>query len=97
MSEIFVSFLFFSFFKFKFKFKFKFLLQRVLKSLSDASEWLYGDGFEATTDELTKKLQELQEIVKPIQFRHAVNFFFFSNRNVILHPLTHYIFHFLGI
>ncbi|PSR80074.1 Hsp70 protein-domain-containing protein [Coniella lustricola] len=36
---------------------------------SSASEWLYGDGADASKDELKKKLQELQDIVTPIQNR----------------------------
>lgn len=36
---------------------------------SDASEWLYGDGVDATRDELKKKLKGLQDIVIPVQKR----------------------------
>jgi hypoxia up-regulated 1 len=38
---------------------------------SDASDWLYGDGAEATKDELKKKLKQLEDIVSPIQKRIA--------------------------
>lgn len=36
---------------------------------SAASDWLYGDGADATKEELKKKLKELQDIVVPIQNR----------------------------
>lgn len=36
---------------------------------NDASEWLYGDGAEATKEELKAKLKELQAIVGPVQKR----------------------------
>lgn len=36
---------------------------------SAASDWLYGDGADATREELRKKLSELQDIVVPIQNR----------------------------
>lgn len=36
---------------------------------SAASDWLYGDGADATREELRKKLSELQDIVIPIQNR----------------------------
>ncbi|KAL2129384.1 hypothetical protein VTI74DRAFT_7880 [Chaetomium olivicolor] len=36
---------------------------------SDASDWLYGDGADASKDELKAKLKELQVIVGPVQKR----------------------------
>lgn len=36
---------------------------------SAASDWLYEGGSEASTEELKKRLKELQDIVKPIQSR----------------------------
>lgn len=36
---------------------------------SAASEWLYGDGADASKEDLKKKLKELQDIVTPIQNR----------------------------
>lgn len=36
---------------------------------SATSDWLYGDGADASKDELKKKLKELQDIVTPIQNR----------------------------
>ncbi|KAK4444413.1 hypoxia up-regulated protein 1 [Podospora aff. communis PSN243] len=36
---------------------------------NDASDWLYGDGAEASKDELKARLKELQAIVNPIQKR----------------------------
>lgn len=36
---------------------------------SAASDWLYEDGADASTEELKKRLKELQDIVTPIQFR----------------------------
>lgn len=36
---------------------------------NDASEWLYGDGVDASKDELKKKLKDIQDIVTPIQTR----------------------------
>lgn len=36
---------------------------------SDASEWLYGDGADASKDELKKRIKGLQDIVTPIQNR----------------------------
>jgi hypoxia up-regulated 1 len=39
------------------------------KKNSDASDWLYGDGAEATKEELKAKLKELEAIVNPVQKR----------------------------
>lgn len=36
---------------------------------SEIGDWLYGDGAEATLDELKKKLKFLQDLVKPVQKR----------------------------
>ncbi|EAQ84150.1 hypothetical protein CHGG_10554 [Chaetomium globosum CBS 148.51] len=36
---------------------------------NDASDWLYGDGADATKEELKSKLKELQAIVVPVQKR----------------------------
>ncbi|KAG8163910.1 hypothetical protein KVR01_005828 [Diaporthe batatas] len=36
---------------------------------SDASDWLYGDGADASKDQLKKRIKELQDIVTPIQNR----------------------------
>ncbi|POS80190.1 hypoxia up-regulated protein 1 precursor [Diaporthe helianthi] len=36
---------------------------------SDASDWLYGDGADASKDDLKKRIKELQDIVTPIQRR----------------------------
>lgn len=36
---------------------------------SEASEWLYGDGADASKDELKKRIKGLQDIVTPIQNR----------------------------
>ncbi|KAI3392991.1 hypothetical protein diail_4902 [Diaporthe ilicicola] len=36
---------------------------------SEASEWLYGDGVDASKDELKKRIKGLQDIVTPIQNR----------------------------
>ncbi|KAI5456414.1 Hsp70 protein-domain-containing protein [Mariannaea sp. PMI_226] len=36
---------------------------------SEIGDWLYGDGAEATLDELKKKLKVLQDLVKPVQRR----------------------------
>ncbi|KAH6848124.1 Hsp70 protein-domain-containing protein [Chaetomium sp. MPI-CAGE-AT-0009] len=36
---------------------------------NDASEWIYGDGADATKEELKAKLKELQAIVDPVQKR----------------------------
>lgn len=41
------------------------------KLASDASEWLYGDGVDASKEELKKRLKELTAIVDPIQYRIA--------------------------
>lgn len=40
---------------------------------SDASDWLYGDGADASKEELKKRLQELKDIVVPIQARIEEN------------------------
>ncbi|TPX18007.1 uncharacterized protein E0L32_011918 [Thyridium curvatum] len=39
------------------------------KQSSETSDWLYGDGADASRDELKKKLKALQDIVGPIQNR----------------------------
>jgi len=39
------------------------------KKTSDASDWLYGDGADATKEELKARLKELQNIVNPIHKR----------------------------
>ncbi|KAL8282307.1 hypothetical protein RB597_009831 [Gaeumannomyces tritici] len=39
------------------------------KLASDASEWLYGDGVDASKEELKKRLKELTAIADPIQNR----------------------------
>lgn len=36
---------------------------------SEIGDWLYGDGAEATLDELKKKMKGLQDLVKPVQRR----------------------------
>lgn len=40
---------------------------------SDASDWLYGDGADASMEELKKRLQQLKDIVVPIQSRIEEN------------------------
>ncbi len=42
---------------------------RLQKKASETSDWLYGEGAEASRDDLKAKLAELQEIVTPIQAR----------------------------
>ncbi|KAK3386616.1 Hsp70 protein-domain-containing protein [Podospora didyma] len=39
------------------------------KKNSEASEWLYGEGADASREELKKRLKELQDIVVPVQNR----------------------------
>jgi len=39
------------------------------KKNSDASDWLYGDGADATKEELKARLKGLQDIVNPVQKR----------------------------
>ncbi|RYP55770.1 hypothetical protein DL771_012361 [Monosporascus sp. 5C6A] len=39
------------------------------KKASDASEWLYGDGADASRDELKTRLKELKDLVSPVEKR----------------------------
>ncbi|RYP07875.1 hypothetical protein DL764_002241 [Monosporascus ibericus] len=39
------------------------------KKASDASEWLYGDGADASRDELKNRLKELKDLVSPVEKR----------------------------
>ncbi|TQS37604.1 hypothetical protein Golomagni_01917 [Golovinomyces magnicellulatus] len=37
----------------------------------DISEWIYSEGIEASKEELKEKLQELEDLISPINFRKA--------------------------
>ena len=45
------------------------LRDTITEKSKSASEWLYGDGSEASRDELRARLEELQALVKPVQQR----------------------------
>ncbi|KAK3370879.1 Hsp70 protein-domain-containing protein [Lasiosphaeria ovina] len=43
--------------------------EKLEKKTSETSDWLYGEGADATRDQLKKRLKDLQDIVNPVQKR----------------------------
>lgn len=50
-------------------------LETLKEKLSEASEWLYGDGSDAPTKDITAKLKELKKLVNPVLARQREHSF----------------------